>query len=69
MRLRLGLLFLVVCGALSSAVLPAARAQQEQSENHRKVISRVTPLYPSLAQKIGISGSVKMRRSLRRMGQ
>jgi TonB family protein len=60
MRLRLGVLFLMVFGALSSAVLPAARAQQEQSENHRKMISRVTPMYPSLAQKMGISGSVKI---------
>jgi TonB family protein len=57
--MRMGVLFLVVWSALSPAVLPGARAQ-EQSENHRKMISRVTPMYPSLAQKMGISGSVKI---------
>jgi TonB family protein len=60
MRLRTGVLFLAVCGALSLVAIPASRAQQEQSESHRKMTSRVMPVYPSLAQKMGISGSVKI---------
>ena len=58
MRLRVGVLFLLVCAAIGSAV-PLARAQ-ESAESHRKMVNRVVPAYPSLAQKMGISGSVKI---------
>jgi TonB family protein len=60
MRLRTWALFLAVCGAILVAGLPVAHAQQDQSESHRKTVSRVVPLYPGLAQKMGISGSVKI---------
>lgn len=58
MRLATWVLFLAVCGAVLS--LPVVYAQQDQSESHRKTLSRVVPLYPGLAQKMGISGSVKI---------
>ncbi len=58
MRLRTAVLFLLVCAAIGSAV-PQAGAQ-EPSESHRKMVNRVVPAYPGLAQKMGISGSVKI---------
>lgn len=58
MRLRTGVLVLAMCGAM--AVVPAMRAQQEQTESHRKLVNRVMPLYPSLAHRMGLSGSVKI---------
>ena len=60
MRLGTWVLFLVVCGAILVGGLPVAHAQQDQSDSHRKTVTRVVPLYPSLAQKMGISGSVKI---------
>jgi TonB family protein len=59
MRLRTRVLVLVACGAIAIGVVPAAHGQ-EQSENHRKMVGRVVPVYPGLAQKMGISGSVKI---------
>ena len=35
-------------------------AQQEQIEAKRKVLGKVVPLYPELARKMHISGSVKL---------
>jgi len=60
MRLRKWVLFLAVCGAVSLVGAPASLAQQDQSENHRKMVDRVVPLYPALARKMSISGSVKI---------
>ena len=60
MRLRTWLLLLTVCGIVSLAVGPASLAQQDQSENHRKIMDRVVPVYPALARKMSISGSVKI---------
>jgi TonB family protein len=58
MRFRAGVLCLEVCIAIGFSA-PPARAQ-EPSESHRKMVNRVVPAYPSLAQKMGISGSVKI---------
>ena len=58
MRLRTGVPFLLVCAVVGFSV-PQARAQ-ESPESHRKMVNRVVPVYPSLAQKMGISGSVKI---------
>jgi len=55
MRLRTWVLVLVVCAALGS--FPHA---QDSSDSHRKMVNRVVPAYPSLAHKMGISGSVKI---------
>ena len=60
MRLRTWVLFLAVCGAVALVGAPASLAQQDQSENHRKMVDRVVPLYPALARKMSISGSVKI---------
>ena len=56
MRLRTGVLFVAISGAIAVVLAPASRAQQDQSESHRKMVSRVMPAYPSLAQKMGIAG-------------
>jgi TonB family protein len=58
MRLRTGVLFLAALVTIGS-ITPLAHAQ-EPSESHRKMLNRVVPAYPSLAQKMGISGSVKI---------
>jgi TonB family protein len=58
MRLRTGVLFLAALVTIGSTT-PFAQAQ-ESPESHRKMVNRVVPAYPSLAQKMGISGSVKI---------
>jgi TonB family protein len=58
MRLRTAVLFLLVCGAIGFSA-PQARAQ-ESPDSHRRMVNRAVPAYPSLAQKMGISGSVKI---------
>src|SRR5215475_4320281 len=55
MRLRTWVLVLAVCAALGSFT-----HAQDFSDSHRKMVNRVVPAYPSLAQKMGISGSVKI---------
>ena len=54
----------VAAMALSVALFlmasPLSRAQQEPLESKRKMISKVVPIYPNLAQKMSISGSVKI---------
>ena len=42
--------------------VPAAPAQQDfqSSERARKVVNRVIPIYPELARKIGITGTVRL---------
>jgi TonB family protein len=49
---------LLACVLLLSA--PLIVQSQEQSESHRKMVTRVVPAYPALAHKMGISGSVKI---------
>ena len=55
MRLRTWVLLLAVCAALGSFTYA-----QDSPDSHRKMVNRVVPAYPSLAQKMGISGSVKI---------
>jgi len=57
-RLWAGVLCHAVCVAIGFSA-PQACAQ-EPSESHRKMVNRVVPAYRSLAQKMGISGSVKI---------
>jgi TonB family protein len=35
-------------------------AQQEQGETKRKIVSKVAPMYPELARRMNITGSVKV---------
>src|ERR1700730_15305213 len=51
---------LAVCATVLLASSPFSCAQQDQSESRRKMISKVVPVYPSLAQKMGISADVKI---------
>lgn len=60
MRLWRGVGLVAVCCAILVMSDPASRAQQEQPESHRKLVNKVVPVYPSLAQRMGISGSVKI---------
>lgn len=40
--------------------VPRALAQQDHSETSRKLASRPEPVYPSLARRMGISGTVRI---------
>ncbi len=51
---------LAVVSLSAALLLTLSRAQQEQPESKRKMIGKVVPIYPNLAQKMGISGSVKI---------
>jgi TonB family protein len=55
MRFHRWVLLVVLC-----LVLGSCAHAQEPAESHRKMVNRVVPSYPSLAQKMGISGSVKI---------
>lgn len=48
---------------MAAAVLPCVQsvAQQEATEASRRVVNKVVPLYPELARKMRISGSVKLQ--------
>jgi TonB family protein len=56
---RTGVL-LAVLAATGSGVVPV-RAQDAQTEITRQVKSKVQPVYPDLARKMNLSGSVKVQ--------
>jgi TonB family protein len=60
MRLWTRLAAVSLSAALLLVECPRPRAQQESLESKRKMISKIVPIYPNLAQKMGISGSVKI---------
>jgi protein TonB len=43
------------------ALAPTSQAQQEQTESGRKMLTKVVPAYPALAQRMGIAGTVKIQ--------
>jgi TonB family protein len=45
---------------LAVLAVPCALAQQDHSESSRKVVSKPEPAYPSLARRMGISGTVRI---------
>jgi TonB family protein len=55
---RNGVLFFLFLATLSGAFLPAGLAQDSTD---RKVKSRVEPVYPDIARKMGITGNVKLQ--------
>ena len=57
--LRNSFLFFVIFGILSGGLLPTGFAQDSGAE--RKVKSRVEPVYPDIARKMGITGNVKLQ--------
>lgn len=60
MRRHISSVLLICCiGSVVFACQPSF-AQQEQIEARRKVLGKVVPVYPELARKMHISGSVKL---------
>jgi len=59
MRLRFRGTGLLVCALLLLAASPGSRAE-DAAESKRKMITKIVPIYPMLAQKMGIAGSVKI---------
>ena len=52
---------IAVClGGLSPIACTQSSAQQEQTEAKRRVATRVVPIYPELARKMRIMGSVRI---------
>jgi TonB family protein len=60
MRLWLRAALLMMCASLLLASSPLSRAQQDQPETKRKIVTKIVPIYPGLARKMGITGSVKI---------
>jgi TonB family protein len=60
MRLWIGVALLAVCTAVLLLSSPLSRAQQDQPETKRKIVTKIVPIYPGLARKMGITGSVKI---------
>ena len=62
MRLCVGLAVLAACTLLFPAANPLCEAQQDQPEGKsRKMVTQVVPVYPSLAQRMSIAGTVKIQ--------
>ena len=59
MRLWFRVTGLLVCALLLLAEVPNSRAE-DGSESKRKMVTKIVPIYPMLAQKMGIAGSVKI---------
>ena len=61
MCLRKRVVILTFCTTILLASISPSQAQQDQSDARaRKMLTKVVPIYPSLAQKMGIAGSVKI---------
>jgi TonB family protein len=61
MCLRKRVVILTFCTTILLASISPSQAQQDQSDARaRKMLTKVVPIYPSLAQKMGIAGSVKV---------
>jgi TonB family protein len=57
---KLGLWLAVMAMAAGSGVVPV-RAQEEQGEITRRAKSKVAPVYPDLARRMNITGTVKIQ--------
>jgi TonB family protein len=61
MRRWLAISSLAVCTSAMLVTSPfSLSAQQDQSESKRKMVTKITPSYPSLARTMNISGTVKI---------
>jgi len=58
-RLKYSLTFLFTIAVFALAA--ASQAQQGQTESGRKMLTKVVPAYPALAQRMGIAGTVKIQ--------
>jgi TonB family protein len=54
-------LWVLACLTLMVAVVPMPRATGQSDTPGRKVRSRVSPVYPDIARKMGIAGLVRMK--------
>jgi TonB family protein len=58
MRMRL---FMVLYAFFFCSMLPAAaQNQQSSAENGRKVVRQTMPVYPEIAKKMGLTGTVRV---------
>ena len=48
------------CICLMFGSVPLASAQQDASENHRKMTAKVVPMYPPLAHDMNLGGTVRV---------
>ena len=53
-------LALTVCTSVLLVSSPLSRAQQDQPATKRRIMTKIVPSYPSLARRMGITGSVKI---------
>jgi TonB family protein len=61
MRRPAAVVFVALClGAIIFLSLPNVSFAQDQPEVKRKVVSRVVPVYPELANKMQITGTVRL---------
>ena len=51
---------IALLAVLATLGVPRALAQQDHPEGSRKLVSRPEPAYPSLARRMGISGTVRI---------
>jgi len=66
--MRRGVLLLAAIVALTSA-LASAQTASDSAHTDRKVASRIAPIYPDLARKMHIHGTVKVEAVVRPNGQ
>jgi TonB family protein len=52
--------FVVLCLGVIVFSAPFSRAQEEQPEGKRAIVDRVVPVYPDLARKMQIHGTVRV---------
>ncbi len=57
MKRSLAATFLILFSPL--VLMPALIAQLDQTETTRKIVNRVTPVYPEMARSMNLRGSVK----------
>ena len=61
MRRRLTIPLLIVVAAGFVQVQPVALGQQQNAPSDRKLITKVIPVYPELAKKMAIRGTVRVQ--------
>jgi TonB family protein len=57
MRMRCFLVLLLLC---SCAFGPEAQSQQALADGARKVVQKIVPIYPAVAKRMNLSGTVKV---------
>ena len=60
MRLWIRSVAFLLCACFLLGSAPGSSAQQDSGETHRKMTSKVVPLYPQLAHDMRLSGTVRI---------